>query len=415
MVWLACWPATAQLVLLPRDTTYQVMASHYRYQQGERTRPARSGLHRLITYDTVSLDTLSFSSSACISLLTCGPGDEFYSTFGHTALRVYDSLRGIDLVYNYGTFDFDQPHFYLRFAQGRLLYALSCSSYEAFVHSYAQEGRWVVEQRLNVDSSALSDMVHTLSHTLQTDSLRHYHYDFFMDNCATRVRDIMCQAIPLQDSTSCHTTFRSLLSSYMADSLEWWQLGIDMVLGARCDQEATGGERMFFPRELMERTAVVDSGQFVGSTHQLLKHCRQPLAPSWHPWLIAWLLYLFVLAASIAEVWAGWRMGWMDVLLFLLVGMASLIIIFLWFFSDHYCTKANWNILWCNPLALYFAFARRRSKRWLLIAQGLAMAVVVVGFNWLLPQHFNPAVLPIVLLLMLRLFCFRFTTPRRRT
>ena len=88
------------------------------------------------------------SGDAYASLLTCGPGNEFYTTFGHTALRLCDSAQGIDVVYNYGMFDFGEPHFYFHFAQGRLNYFLGRSSFQGFFKEYAMEGSSMFEQRL---------------------------------------------------------------------------------------------------------------------------------------------------------------------------------------------------------------------------------------------------------------------------
>jgi hypothetical protein len=90
------------------------------------------------------------SDKAFISLLTCGPGDELYSVFGHTAIRVNDPATGIDIVYNYGTFDFAAPNFYLKFVKGDLQYFVSVSSYRDFVYTYQYYDRDVYEQVLNL-------------------------------------------------------------------------------------------------------------------------------------------------------------------------------------------------------------------------------------------------------------------------
>ena len=92
------------------------------------------------------------SNEAEISILTCSPGKELYSLFGHTAIRVQDPKANLDEVFNYGTFDFDTPHFYLKFAQGLLTYQLSATSFHNFMLSYQMEERSVYSQRLRLDS-----------------------------------------------------------------------------------------------------------------------------------------------------------------------------------------------------------------------------------------------------------------------
>ena len=124
------------------------------------------------------------SDSAYASLITCGPGDEFYTTFGHSAIRINDSVNNIDVVYNYGTFDFDTPHFYWKFARGRLNYCLSRSSFDNFMFEYSMEGRAVWEQRLRLTSQELNNLFIALE-TNYMPQYRYYLYDFFRDNCAT--------------------------------------------------------------------------------------------------------------------------------------------------------------------------------------------------------------------------------------
>ena len=108
------------------------------------------------------------SDSAYASVLTCGAGDEFYTAFGHSAIRICDSARGVDLVYNYGTFDFDAPHFYWSFARGKLNYCLSRSSFADFVAEYYFEGRAVWEQRLR----SLLDAMLTLFYRPEGNTFR---------------------------------------------------------------------------------------------------------------------------------------------------------------------------------------------------------------------------------------------------
>src|SRR4051812_24672160 len=124
-------------------------------------------------------------SSNChvrISLLTCAPGQELYSTFGHTAIRITDSIRRTDIVYNYGTFEFDDPNFYMKFVRGKLDYFLSAAYYPDFMYEYQEEQRSVTEQVLNLSCTQKQQIVQALAINMQGAN-RMYKYDFVYDNC----------------------------------------------------------------------------------------------------------------------------------------------------------------------------------------------------------------------------------------
>ena len=96
---------------------------------------------------------LQLSDSAEVTLITCTPGTELYSIFGHSAIRIKDPVYLLDRVYNFGTFDFNTPNFYVKFVKGRLDYMLSTSKYKYFEYSYKVENRGVVEQKLNINQN----------------------------------------------------------------------------------------------------------------------------------------------------------------------------------------------------------------------------------------------------------------------
>ena len=121
------------------------------------------------------------SDSAFASLITCGPGNDFYTTFGHTALRICDSARKTDIVFNYGTFDFNTPHFYLKFSRGILQYQLSISHFNSFMAEYVYEGRAVSEQRLLLTQEELERLYDALMENYLPKN-RYYPYDFCIDN-----------------------------------------------------------------------------------------------------------------------------------------------------------------------------------------------------------------------------------------
>ncbi|MCD6555811.1 MAG: DUF4105 domain-containing protein, partial [Bacteroidales bacterium] len=129
------------------------------------------------------------SPYAEVSIITCAPGNELYSTFGHSAIRIKDPVLRIDNVYNYGTFNFETPGFYMKFTRGKLDYMLSVSPYRYFVMSYIQEKRAIKEQVLNLSCPQKTIIFHALKINALPENM-YYRYDFLKDNCSTRVLKI---------------------------------------------------------------------------------------------------------------------------------------------------------------------------------------------------------------------------------
>lgn len=240
-----------------------------------------------------------------VSLLTMGPGEEFYTSWGHSAIRVCDSVIGLDMVYNYGTFDELQSGFYLRFARGSADYMLERNPFDIMLFAYAWEGRAVWEQRLDLTLQERQNLLILLEENNRPE-FRYYKYDFFRDNCATRVRDILSTSLNhrrLFDTCEvAHAlTYRDIVHREAAQ-LPWWVLGVDLLLGARCDQPLNNMEYQFSPLELM---AQVDSNALLVDKRQLLEDQRpsRPYRPS--PELCFWLLLVAVLGLTIL----GWAKG----------------------------------------------------------------------------------------------------------
>ncbi len=134
------------------------------------------------------------SDQARVSVITCGPGDQIYSVFGHTALRIVDPMHRIDRVYNYGTFDFNTPNFYLKFARGDLAYFLSVTSFDQFVYAYQLENRSLSEQVLRLNGAQVQALYNRVEANLRPDQM-YYRYQFFADNCTTRIYDLLAQSL----------------------------------------------------------------------------------------------------------------------------------------------------------------------------------------------------------------------------
>ncbi|MDY0015697.1 MAG: DUF4105 domain-containing protein [Bacteroidales bacterium] len=347
------------------------------------------------------------SEEAKISVLTCGPGNELYSTFGHTAIHLWDTNKHLDLVFNYGTFDFNTPNFYVKFSQGRLPYMLSITSFEDFLYGYRQEGRWVYEQELKLSAEEKEKMYNLLIENYLPAN-RYYAYDFFMDNCATRIRDLISNSLIerslfRESHSDTNVSFRELIHPYM-HSMQWWRLGIDLALGLRSDKPASHTQYMFLPNELMAQldTTQMEGESFIENKVLIVADSKTPLSKSIPPLLITSVLCVIVILLTVWEHKKKTYFKWLDITLFSLISVLSLLIAYLWFCSNHYTTKNNLNLLWAHPLFIYILLRLRKSKDICIhISYGLLL-LCIAGF-WFLPQTFNPAVFPVLLLLTVRL------------
>ncbi len=350
-------------------------------------------------------------SDTRVALITCGPGDDLYAVFGHSAIQIYNPDQGIDRVYNYGTFDFDTPNFYLKFAQGRLEYALAVSTLDYFMATYYYEGRWVKRQWLNLETEEVEALYHFLEHNALPEN-RYYAYDFFYDNCSSRIRDVFEEVLgerlhyPNGDKDTT-ATFRQMIDLYLT-AHPWSDLGIDLALGVPCDARAGFREKMFLPDYLMDamgQALLLRDGEkspFVAKTETLLE--ENPKLRSAEESSITWLFWCFFGFCLLASIFVSpERLRWFDFGFFLIIGLLSIAILLLWFATDHSATKWNMNILWALPTWLYAAYLilRKRTESSFFKYHSAVLFFVMIAWMWI-PQSLNTAVIPLVLALITR-------------
>ncbi|SDC35180.1 Lnb N-terminal periplasmic domain-containing protein [Niabella drilacis] len=302
-----------------------------------------------------------------ISVLTCGTGDALYTSFGHTAVRIIDSVGGTDIVYNYGTFDFNDPDFYTKFTLGKLLYFLDAEDFEGFLDSYAREGRRVTEQVLHLDAAG-SQRVRMFLQTNLQPANRAYRYDFLFDNCATRVRDIFPAAL----DTSFHfgpalggkrLRYRQVIDQYLAGK-PWQRLGIDIILGSPVDALMDDFHSMFLPDYLYSGLAHAGyAGRAFATNHVLLNgNGTGPALPLNTPVLVFSLVLLLVLAVHVIPLLRRCRKIVSAALLFI-TGLLGVQLLFMWFFTNHQSCAYNWNVLWAMPLNVVVVFIKNKWVR----------------------------------------------------
>ena len=302
-----------------------------------------------------------------ISLLTCAPGNEVYSLYGHTAIRYTDYNKGIDVAVNYGVFSFSQPFFVLRFIFGRTDYEMGIVPFDYFRMEYEKEGRPVYQQELNLsakEKAAIRDAIDNnyLPHN------RVYRYNYFYDNCTTRARDILIDNIEgrvsFPGTGQKYPSYRELIHSFNEDS-PWARFGNDLLLGVKADSKTTLSERQFLPFFLKEDFDKARITCKDGSTKPLVKRSacitdypalRQGSSFPLRPSTCAWIIFAVVAAMTVLEITTRKRFWVLDTVLMVLDGCAG-IIIFMMFFSELPATNTNLQVLLLNPLPLFFAYS----------------------------------------------------------
>jgi Domain of unknown function (DUF4105) len=345
-------------------------------------------------------------SSWIVSVLTCTPGAELYSTFGHSAIRIRQEgsdLNAIDVIYNYGTFDGFQDNFVLKFARGKLEYCLSVESFQDFYYSYIQQERGVTEQTLNLSNEQKRDLFVLLAENSKVEN-RNYKYDFFYDNCATRIEQVLRKALgngfEIKDASAGRNSFRDAIDLYLTRH-PWGDYGIDLALGLPCDKKMEYGQSMFLPDSVFARLAdaELNGKPLVAYTEEILMAEPSEYEDIFFTPLQVNIIWL-VLCVIIGVIFFTRRKYYLltDRITMFITGFVGLFLVFLWFFTDHTATAYNLNLLWANPVNLIIAFLPSRSLvRW---KRYITVYMVVLGLLlilwYFLPQHMHLAVIPLI-------------------
>lgn len=359
------------------------------------------------------------TSKTRVSVLTVQPGhEELYAAFGHSAIRVQDVASGVDKVYNYGTYYYNQPHFYLNFARGYLLYGLSVTNYKRFKAYYAYFNRQITAQYLNLTLEEKQSVYDYLENNSLPENSKYY-YDYFYDNCATRIRDVFSDVfdttliIPKKFAPVSQATIRQLTDYYIKDAFPWGKLGIDLCLGLPMDKQLSNFEYMYLPDFLflgMANTKISYKNKkvpFVAKTEVILANRPMEYPMVWFtPSLAFSLLLALGLLIFVVQLKKGTSFKWFDVILFILLGTLGLFLFLLWFATDHHAAAKNFNLLWAIPfhLPVAFALARKQVPRWAnwYFALVIPFSIMLLVFWKFLPQDLNEGFIPIVLLVIVR-------------
>jgi uncharacterized membrane protein len=373
----------------------------------------------LLSYFTALTQINTLAKDAEISIITIGPGKQLYDSFGHNAIRVSDPSNGKDLAFNYGTFDFNTQNFYIKFGQGKLPYALSVSTYDGFLRNYIAEKRWIKQQKLDLTYGEKIAIFEFLLNNAQPSN-REYQYDFFFDNCATRIRDVLAVNLgsklsykPEQYAASLYS-FRELIQQRLHWN-SWGSLGIDIALGAVIDRTANPWEHQFLPDYVFESlksatitrnnktSALIKKETTINNPRYLMSRNSAFLLS---PFFVFLVLAIVIVYRTLRDSKQQKRSRWLDTVLFFVTGIVGVLLLVLWFATDHTATVTNYNILWAFPLNLIFCtlVSKKVPKKWTKgYVSFLIILLTLLGVHWLTGvQVFAPALLPLLIALFIR-------------
>lgn len=358
----------------------------------------------------------SFSQAGAdtsVYLITCGPGTETYSIYGHSALRVVIASEKYDSVYNWGVFDFDTPNFAWKFAKGRLDYMIDDEQIQRFTRIYFYEKRWIICQKINLNRNETAKLI-SLIHTNLRSENRKYKYDFFYDDCSTRIRDLLEKSIGDKllyppGITGKLPTFRSMTGKYQS-VLPWLNFGIDLIMGSPGEKKASVRDQMFLPLDMKailsesvinrsgKMTPLLQNPQYLMDFNTQSVKQKLLLSPVF---VFTYLLIVIIILSSLLKSRKANML--IDIIVYSVFSILAIMMIFFNFFTDHPQMKMNLNILWLNPviiICLILVILKKESVIWFRILFVVSAMFFVLHF--ILPQAFNIAILPLVLILLVR-------------
>ena len=356
------------------------------------------------------------SDKAEVSIITTGPGKELYEGFGHSTIRVKDA--DFDTAYNYGIFDFNAPNFYLNFAKGNLYYKLASYPFHYFVREYQKDKRWIKEQVLNLNQSEKQQFFEYLEYNSKPENAT-YLYDPFFNNCATKLREITETVLKnnvvfKDDHVKNEKSFRQLLNNEIPWNT-WGNFGINLILGSKLDNIATAKQHMYLPDYVylgFKNAEVIHNSNtepLIKEERFILKYKELKIEPLFlSPFIVFTLITLLGLYITFNDAKRKQRTKWLDFLLFFSTGLVGIIVVLMWFFTNHSTAPNNFNFLWAFAPNLIVAFyiAKDSPKIWVIKYLKLTLVLLLIcPLIWIGKVQLYPmSVLPFLLLLCVRFY-----------
>ena len=345
-----------------------------------------------------------------ISIISIGEGSSLADAFGHTGIRVVSN--GSDIVFNFGVYDFSAPNFYSNFVKGRPVYKLAVQKYENFKDGYIYQNRYLVEHELNISEESKMNIIDLLINNSRPEN-KYYTYDYLRDNCSTRVADILIDDTnnEFKDDkleSEAVFTYRELIHKKIGEN-SWAAVGIDLCLGAIIDKKISVRETFFIPEKLMQYMDELMIDYSKPITKNII---FSPDSPSRYnegfpkPFLLNSIIsFLIILLTYFNFKNNSWNRS-IDFIIYLFSGLVGVLIIYLWFFSNHFASAQNFNFLWAFPfnLVVVFALIRKTPPLWTINFVKLNIILLILLFiHWTTGvQKYNITLLPIFISLLVR-------------
>ena len=357
----------------------------------------------LLKLEVHAIQTIELSETAEISIVTCASGPISWQAYGHSAIRIQDTSNKIDQFYNYGTFDFHDPDFLVKFVRGKLKYFVSVNSPAEFVYEYQMEQRSVTAQILELTQQEKQDVFNFLVFNSMEEN-KYYLYDFVYENCCTKLRDIFSDKLqPLAVEGKPQPTIREMLDYYNKYN-EWQDLGIDLLLGMRMDKKPDSTSQYFLPFDLENAFQMTPNLVKRETTlYEAETSTIQKIKPG--PGMVFWILFSILLIVSIRRG-NGFAFGKTGIFLTLFItGLLGIFLLFMWIGTDHGCTKWNLNVLWLCPLNFFVSLFiwNKNISKWVLdyiFIYRMVVILLLITFAWF-PQQFHVATIPLMLSIVL--------------
>lgn len=368
----------------------------------------------IFSYSILNAQQNNLSDQAEISVLTIAPGNSLNDAFGHNAFRIKDSKNNIDVTFDYGRFDFDAPNFYLNFARGKLNYSIGKGEFYKFYQQYTYYNRSIKEQVLNLSQNEKQSLYKYLLENNKPKN-RDYLYEFFFDNCATKIKDVvnitLDNDVNFKEPNSFeNATFRTLIQNNLNRN-SWGSLGIDLALGSVIDTEATSEEHMFLPKNIhafFEVATIINGNPLVEESKILYQQKEKVNSNSFFtsPLFVLGIIGLVIILITFKDYKNHKQTKWLDITLFSITGFIGIVILLLWFATDHRGTHQNYNLLWAcalNILVIGQLFKKKVSHWFTKYIKFLIILLCLLTLHWLIGvQVFAIGLIPFLISLFVR-------------
>ena len=351
-----------------------------------------------------------------ISILTVGPGIDLVDAFGHTGIRVIDKKNNLDLVFNFGIYDYNAPNFYSNFFRGRPVFSLGINRFNDFFDSYVKQNRKVYEQVIKISNDRKKIIVESLIKNSQEEN-KYYIYEYFEDNCSTRVADIFINEIgefKVDLNKKTKFSYRELIHSKIGNN-SIGSLGIDLCLGSKIDKKITTRQTFFLPEKLKEFLDIIEDNnpnlvetKLLYSPNYTNSYKQQNiLKPIW----VSLFISIIIIWLTFKDFKRKKQTKILDILILTNLSIIGMLIGYLWMFSNHSNGAMNLNILWANPLSfilIFHFFSNKKSKLTRLLLSFLIISIFVVIVFWVFQlQIFNLSIIPLLIGFLIRYFYLR--------